>query len=1272
MRLILLMMSAGWVLLGQAPSGGAAIEGAVKDSSGLVVAGARLTFTNLDTGDKSTLESNRDGYFTTPPVQIGKYRVRCEAAGMKAWEQEVTLETGQTVAIAPVLSPGAVSQTVMVTEEIPQITTTEPTDATTLDSQRIKELPINGRDLNTLLSEVTPGVEQVIDVNGGVRSGGLMVYSTTYTQDGASANNREFGGSTGLQGLESIGEVRVETSTGNAKSSTPTSVMITTRSGTNRIHFSLYETIRNNAWGVARHREDVNPNGAPFQLPKLIRNEYGGFIGAPVMLPTFGINGRKIYDGHNRTFFMVARDSTALRQGVTKSYSVPTQAMRNGDFSGLETSTALPITIYDPLTGQSQTQNNRVIIVRQPFPNNVIPLNRESPLAKYVYGITPLPTDITEPNITSNLKYSFPTNGLGSLNDNPITIRVDHRIGDNDHLYGKTNWGTRTAYFQGTGGSTGVPTSNLAANVTYLPMQSWAAGINETHSFGSGLFVETVINRTWQTTKTIDGPPNQQQDWASTLGLPNPYGQVGWPSILNVGTNFTQYVEGDNRRALGSTITNSQQNWSLVRGTHNIQFGGAWHDEVQRLEPDQGNISGTANFNSMATALESSTLGSTTSPSAVPNTGFDAANFFLGYAANYNVYLSRGVMKVDEKNYSLYLQDNYKASDRLTLTPGLRWDINPAFNDEHHLINSFDTQNHAIILPEPMSYYYRIGATTPQVVSSFEKVNVTFETAQQAGRPTNLFSHNYFDFGPRMGAAYRVWDGRRQFVIRGGYGMYISLLPMRTLLAQFSSMAPFKANFSYNPNSAAQSPDGISNWLLRNAPVYIAGVSSTNSVDVASPNSLGIGQSIVALSPDQPNAKIHEWNVEIEKEIGHGMVVRLRYDGRHAWNLDQLSNINPQASDYIWYTETHNTTPTGSYSSVLRRPYDQNAYTDIKFLAKTGMSNSEMGAVEVARRFNHGLQFQFFYTLTNAYRLAGNSFRDSPGAVPSQFLPGTVPTSFDGLNRFLSYARDTGVPKHRVRWNWIYDLPFGHGRALATSAPKWLNAAIGGWTLSGSGTIVSSWFALDSSENTNFAANSDSTYWWYNGNAQVYGKKYEITDCTATPATARTIADARCYAGYLYWNGYISQKYIDSYNAYGIPNGIFGLPSNYKPAAAPVNPWPVGGKTTDANAANYDTNYVNITLNNNSVVRVRYDTGLAPLRNQYLLGPINWNVDSSLRKVFQLTENARLQVAFDVFNVFNLQGTNPPGANGISSLQTSFSGFGFQPRQAQGSFRLQW
>ena len=1255
--------------LGQS-SGAATLQGSVKDASGAVIPAAKIVATHLDTGIKSNTVASSEGFFIFPPLPIGKYRVRCEATGMKAWEVDTLLETGKIVEVNPRLTLGDVAQTVEVSADVPMITTTDPTDATTLDQQRIKELPINGRDLNTLIMDVTPGIEYGGNVNDGARTGGLMQYATTYSQDGASANNREFGGSQGLQGLESVGEVRIETSTGNAKSSTPASVIVNTRSGTNRLLFSLYETARNNCCGVAKRLQDVNPNGAPFPLPQLIRNEFGGSVGGALVLPTFGLNGKKTYDGHNRTFFFVSREQLDLRQGLTYSFSVPTAAQRMGNFAGLETNTGLPITIYDPATSQiaTQTKNPTQYTVRTPFPGNIIPSSRESPLAKYIYNITPMATDNTEPNIAPNLKHSIGNSSLPSQNNNPTTVKVDHKITSKDNFYAKANWSNSTSWFLGTsslgtnstGGSTGVPTTDNAANVTYLQMQSWGGALGETHVFSATFFVETLLNKTWLTSKTIDGPPTAQQDWASVLGLPNPYGQIGWPNIQGVGTNFSTYIEGDNRRALSAGLSTLQQNYTWIKNNHTIQFGGTIHDEILRLQPDQGNISGSVNFSSMATALQNPSSGSVSAPVAIGNTGFDTANFFLGDAATYSVYLSRGSMKVDQKTYALYLQDNWRVNGRLTLTPGLRWDMNPAWNDAHHMINTFDIKNHAVVLGEPLSYYINDGATTQQVVDNFQKVNVTFETWQQAGlKSNNFFSSHVFNMGPRMGAAYRLLDGRKAFVVRGGYGMYYSALAVRTFLAPFSTQLPFKATFQYNPNSAAQSPDGNSNYLLTHASSIVAGMNSTNVVDITNPSSLGIGQTIESMTPNLPTTTIHEWNAEVEKEIGHNMVVRFTYDGKHGLNLDQTTNINPQLTTYAWYISTKQPLPSGTYANVARGSYDTNAYTSVNIFGKTGLSNSHMFTGQIEKRFTHGLQFQFFYTLMNAYRLGGNSTRDSVGTTAAGFLPGTVPTDPTALNRLLNYQRDTGVPKHRVRWNWIYDLPVGKGKTVLGNAPKWLNAMVGGWTLTGSGTVVSTWFALDSSD------------WGFTGApVQVYGTKYPIEDCTATPASARTPQDVRCYQAYYYWNGYISPNRINSVNQYGMPNGIEGLPTNLKPAVTPLVPYGTPGAAT----GDYDTNNVYIILNNGTRQQVAYNTGLNPFRNQYRLGPFNWVMDSSIRKTFRFTESGRvnLRVALDVFNVFNNPGLNTPGTNGIVDMKTSFGAYGFVPRQAQGSFRLEF
>ena len=1247
-RVSLLLAVLAGTVIAQSTAGGGSILGTVKDVTGAVLPDAKLSVLHIETGVATRTVSNAEGYFSTPTLQIGKYRVRVEATGMKAWEGELQLETGRIVELSPVLAPGQVSETITVTEAVPLVTTTDATDGSTLDSRRISELPVNGRSLNNLLEDVTPGLELEIGNNGGLRAGGMMTYATDYVQDGAAANNRETGGSGNLQGLESIGEVRIETSSSSAKYNRPASIIVTTKGGTNRVRGAVFETVRNNAFGVAKARQDVYYDGRPFPTPQLIRNEFGGSIGGPVFLPR--------YDGRNRTFFFVSREGLELRQGVTRNFKVPTAEMRNGDFSGLIDAQGRRITLYDPLTTANiVASNGRAVTTRLPFIGNQIPGARRSPLAARIYSITSMPSDITSPVTATNLKTVVPVGTLPNTSYNPLTIRLDHRISSNDNFFLKVSTAKRDVTFLG-GNSAGPPTANYEANTTFLPVETISSALNWTHIFTPAFFVETSANRTWQSSKTVTGP--EARNWAQELGLPNPFGEAGWPNITNVA--FATYTEGDQRRFLRSLITNVEQNYNLILHTHNVQFGWRYHVEKQTLLPDQGSISGSAAFNSLATALESSTSGSTASPAATTLTGYDAANFYLGYAATYNVGLKRGIMRLTDTNYGLYLQDNYKVTNRLTLTPGIRWDINPAFTEKNNLLNAFDLLSHSIMLAQPLDYYYKLGVTSPQVVSIYERVGVKFSSAQELGKSADIFQSNYFDFGPRMGFAYRALDGRRQFIIRGGYGLYIAPIPMRTLLSAFSNMLPFRATYSYNMNAAAQSPDGNSNYLLRNVPTVVAGQNSASIIDLNKPLSVGRGQSVFGMGP-LPSMKIHEWNLALEKQISESTVVRLRYNGKHGVNADQVQEINPTGTDYVWYTKTGTRLPTGEFASVARRPYDQTAYTSVRILQKTGYINTSTFTVEAERRFTKALGFQAFYTVTNALRLAGNFTRDSAiGSVPEAFLPGSVPADPEALNRFLNYRRDTAIPKHRVRWNWNYDLPFGRGRLLGRGAPKVLNAIIGGWKFSGTGTVVSTWYSLPTDN------------WGEIGNFEVYGKKYPILDCRDTPANATSARDERCIEGYLWYNGYISERQIDSRNAAGLRNGVFGLPADYHAAQKPVNPWPKGGKPGEPGAGDWDTEAVYMKLKDGATQRVTVDTGLHPWRNQSRLGPLNWTMDGSLLKFFPIRERMRLRVNVDMFNVFNTQGLNTPTSEGIVSLENSFAGFGFRPRQVQLTMRLEW
>jgi len=384
----------------------------------------------------------------------------------------------------------------------------------------------------------------------------------------------------------------------------------------------------------------------------------------------------------------------------------------------------------------------------------------------------------------------------------------------------------------------------------------------------------------------------------------------------------------------------------------------------------------------------------------------------------------------------------------------MRWDMNPAFQEKNYLLNSFDVPTHSIMLAKPLDYYYRIGASSPSIVALYERVGVKFSSAQDLKKSDQIFQSNWFDFGPRAGFAYRVADGRSQFIVRGGYGIYISPIAMRNLLAAFSGMPPFRADYSKNFNNAAQSPNGVANYLLNHAPPIVAGVNSADIIDQSSPTAVGRGQPVYGMGA-LPSMQVHEWNLALEKQIGPTTVVRIRYSGKLGVNAEQFMDLNEVQSNYVWYATQGVATPTGEFASVARRPYDHTAYTNVRILQKSGYINSTLWTGEIERRWSGGLAFQAFYTLTNVQRLAGNSTRDGIGVPVDNYLPGALPSDPDAANRFLNYRRDPAIPKHRIRWNWNYDLPIGRGKSLLRNAPKAVDALIGGWRFSGSGTIAS-------------------------------------------------------------------------------------------------------------------------------------------------------------------------------------------------------------------------
>ena len=1217
-QLAALVFSAACAL---AQSSTARLSGTVRDSTGAVIPQASVRVANAATGTGSRTNSNDAGVYIFPALLPGAYRLTAESAGMQRYEATLTVQVQQSAVVEIVLQPGQTTTTVEVVDVTPLVTSDNPTLGHVLERQRIEQLPINGRFISSLLVTV-PGME-------GSRAYGMREGSQEFVLDGSALSDRNTGGNIRRPpGLDTIQEFKVENNSSSAKFNRPTTVVMSTRSGTNQLHGSLFETHRNNAIGKARQREDFYA-----KPPQLIRNEFGASSGGPLMLP-------KIYSGRNRTFWFVAYEGYRNIAPTTKAFNIPTEAMRNGDFRGLRDSQGRQFTIYDPLSTNTTTWT------RQPFSHNgqtnVINPARISPLTKYLYSVTPLPTQPeVNPLVAANYLGLVPNTSQQWT----LTTRFDHRFSDRDQVYGRYTQGDlRTSRDFGS-----LPALDGVASTKRDLAPNKSLALSYTKSISPTLFNELTASVARERWSTSTGDPTVK--YADQLNLPNPLNVTGWPGIYETGfSNF--FYETENTQASNFTYVIVDNNATKIRGKHELQFGFHYrYDQLNALAEQQQN-QGTHNFATGATSLFDA-ASARNNPLAAPFSGHNAANMYLGIM-NYSNQFVRGSFYMRAREYAVYFQDNYKVTPRLTLNLGLRWERWPAFREKNNMLTTFDPAKRAIVLGTDLDTMYQLGATLPSIVNRLQSIGTKFLTYQEAGRPQSLMSSTPRNFGPRLGFAYRAGDGKGAFVVRGGYRIAYFPIPLRPWTARMRSNAPLTARFRTSLTDAALTPDGIGNYGLRSVPTVIAGQNSRNEVALTNANSLTRGSLRSSYFADsQPDPRLQDWNLTVEKELMPNVLARFAYVGNHGSNLEQYYSYNETTPDYIWFASTGLPLPTGEFSGVARRPYDQTVYGTVEEYRKTGWSNFHGVQLELERRYNKGYAYQLFYVMGNSLGAGGQGFSGtSVVPAPNQFLPGAVPADFDSLNRLLSYQRDTTTPKHRVRWNWIADLPFGKDKWLGGNAGRGLNALIGGWQIAGMGSFRSNYFALP----TNFYPTGESI--------KRYGYDYPIEDCRS----------GACRPGYLWWNGYIPANQINSKDANGRPNGVMGVPADFKPAAAPLIPW--GATTLPANApANtvlsqfWDTNTAWVPLKNGTVQRTTFNDGLHPWRQQYLPGVGIWGLDASIFKTLALTEQVRLRFNADFFNVLNRPGNpNSIGGNGIVSTFTS----GQSARELQLTLRLTW
>jgi hypothetical protein len=570
--------------------------------------------------------------------------------------------------------------------------------------------------------------------------------------------------------------------------------------------------------------------------------------------------------------------------------------------------------------------------------------------------------------------------------------------------------------------------------------------------------------------------------------------------------------------------------------------------------------------------------------------------------------------------------------------------MHPAPHTKDGIGVTFDLAHNALVLPNPLDFYVEKGYTTPAILSNLQNLGVKFMTPEQANLPRAGIYDSNDNFMPRLGFAYTPFNGRWGTVIRGGFGGYIYPVPIRNSMRAAVTNLPFLASYSRSFTSAGQSPDGLPNYLLRTPLTVVAGQNSANVVDTTAVNSLLPGISVTTLDPRYPPARVRQSNLTIEQPVKGGSVFRITYLYVQASNLDQNYQYNAAPSAYVYEMTNGVVPPTGMYAATATRPYDKLTWGTNVMSTKYGWSNNSSLQLNYQRPFKNGYAYQIYYVYSKAFRVGGNTFRDSvlypaelfaPGVLPQGLDTGTILNPSRELNRFQNYRVDTAIPVHRVSFNGVVDLPVGRGKRFLRNSSRWVDALIGGFQIAAIGNVVSQSFL------------PTATNWGPTSELKVYKSAVPVTDCRS----------GVCRPAYQWFNGYIAPPLINN-----ATNGISGLPADYTPYQTPINNTP--------GAPNYGTNNVQVPLKNGNSVLTAYSPGPAgpnPFWKTTILGPFNYITDISLYKVFSISERWKLRFNVDAFNAFNIQGrVNPNPTDGIQALTTSY----WTPRQIQVSARL--
>jgi len=1025
------------------------LDGRVLDASGAAVPNANVTIENQATNVRYTIPTNADGRFYEKYLLPGTYRVTVEKAGFQKYVQaSILLDVEQTISLTVPLRIGDASTTIEVTANTAQLATETSTVATTIGTRSILDLPIQGRSPMSLATLV-PGVVPSGGSNSPWISGGRNDYNDV-TIDGTSVivpENNVSHLQIGYIPIEdSVAEFSVVTNSlaaeyGRTGGGT---INIATRGGTNELHGTLFEFNRNNifnanSWGNIRA-------GARRSIVRY--NQFGGSLGGPIEIP-------HVYHGKSKTFFFFSEQSTRQPLGQTPTYSVPTDAMRQGIFTGFTNGAGggagQPVTIYDPATAgpNAVCPSTQPSCFRQPFPNNAIPKTRFDPVAVKLMNFWPEPNSpgtVTNAALQAN---NWSTTGSSTSPSDQIDARIDQNFSEKLRMFirGSDQWGFNSNF--NAFGNAGTPTGTGDGPVTYYNR-------NITMNIVYTLSPTTILNFNYGFARDYSvHSPFSNGTTPSSLGFPAALNGIvdnaEFPQISINGNTAGNSITGNiNGYSLGQASYTNLKDFpyshifrgdvTKVLGKHTLKMGGVWEKMFVNFT-QLGSPDGQYSFGSGFTQQNASAGTSTTQ-----GNGF--ATFLLGLPSNNGNDLQFTYSAATASTYSgAYFQDDWKVTPKLSLNLGVRYDVDTPRTERYNRLSYFD-----INAASPLQGQVQSSPLCPNC-GNLKGAMMFVGTPNSAyGRhqtPTDLNN-----WAPRFGFAYNIV---KDTVLRGAYGI---LYAPSMLQAAGTSGSSGTEGFTGGTALNTTLDNGTSFVASLSNPFpngFVRPLGASNGPISGTLTDIGgsIGDSFFI---DYVNPVVQQWNFNIQQQVKGNWIIQAGYlgskgqhlpDGESSMTYDQLpasflslgTNLIANVAN-PFYGIIQN--PTSIYASpLIQARFLLDAYPQYQgvnaFRKPQANSNYQSFILSAEHRYKNGL--------TTLVSFTASKLLDDASQVVTYI--GQAGTKQDFYCRKCEKSVSSQDVPQRLVASATYELPVGRNRSFFGSMPKAADFVFGGWQMNG-------------------------------------------------------------------------------------------------------------------------------------------------------------------------------------------------------------------------------